>query len=143
MIYSGQVVHVGPDSNLVGREVYKYDHANKQAAPSPVFVLPLIRGTGTMQVEAESFASFGQRKPLRSAPLTWIDVIVMVPGIFNGGQIDKNHEPSHLFFLKPVPLLFGQGSSNSQGPPGCSAPNRMGSIHLQCHSTTGCGNRGA
>jgi hypothetical protein len=63
MIYSGQVVHLGPDFNLVGREVYQYDHANKQAAPSPVCVLPLVRGTGRMQVEAESFASFRQSKP--------------------------------------------------------------------------------
>lgn len=37
MIDGGQVVHLGSDFNLVGHEVYKYDHANKQAEPSRSF----------------------------------------------------------------------------------------------------------
>lgn len=52
MIDHRRVVHRGPDFNLVGLEVYKYDHANGRRSHHCVIVSS-IRGTGIMQVEAE------------------------------------------------------------------------------------------
>lgn len=45
MIDSSRVVHLGSDFNLVGLEVYKYDHAKNMLSHHLLFVASSIRGT--------------------------------------------------------------------------------------------------
>lgn len=95
MIDSRRVVHRGPDFNLVGLEVYKYDHANGRRSHRCVMVSS-IRGTGIMQVEAENFASFSHRKP-RDQPRDRVSLMLRRIEGFQMGQIDKDGHPFNTF----------------------------------------------
>lgn len=89
MTDSRQVVHCGSDFNLVGLEVYKYDHANSRRRHHCV-IASSIRGTGIMQVEAESFSSFRHSKP-RDQPRCHVSSMSRSIRKFLMGQIDKDN----------------------------------------------------
>lgn len=95
MIDSRRVIHRGRDFNLVGLEVYKYDDANGRRSHHCVMVSS-IRGTGIMQVEAENFTSFSNRKP-RDQPRYHASLMSRRIEEFQMGQIDKDGNPFFTF----------------------------------------------
>lgn len=95
MIDHRRVDDRGPDFNLVGLEVYKYDHANGRRSHHCVMVCS-IRGTGIMQVEAENFASFSHHKP-RDQPCYHASLMSRRIREFQMGQIDKDGNPFNTF----------------------------------------------